>query len=129
MIDAPSVLPTAKWLTAPIGGRQLQILLLPAHAERNVGALDAALRHLVALVDVARLAIVDDGIGAAILRRQHGGIGEEIVLERLKAGCMRRKRREHHQHSGEQVRSEEFGPRRAARQPLPSPLWRKVARR
>ena len=48
-------------------GLELQVLLLAAHAERDVGALDAALRHLVALVDVARLAVVDDGIGAAVI--------------------------------------------------------------
>ena len=97
MIAAPSVLPTAIVPDLAGVGLQLQILLLAAHAERDIGALDAALRHLVALVDVARLAIVDDGIGAAVVRRQRRGIGEEIVLEWFEAGGTRNDRQRHDQ--------------------------------
>jgi len=78
-------------------GRRLgdQILLLPAHAERDVAALHAPLGDGVPLVDVALLAIVDDAVAAVVGRRQHGRIGEEVVLEgrqRLRGGWKRRGR-------------------------------------
>ncbi len=70
-------------------GLQREIPLGFAHTGRDIFGAHAPLRHLIAFVDVARLAVVHDQICAAGLRRKNAGIGEQLVLERfqrLRAG-------------------------------------------
>ena len=62
-------------------GLQQEILLHLAHTGVGVLGMHPPLRHFVAVVDIAQLAIVDNGVGACVSGRQRGRIGEEIVLE------------------------------------------------
>jgi hypothetical protein len=68
---------------SPAGVSQRLVGLPAARHQINVTVLDAALRHLVAAVDIAHLVVIDNEIGAAIAALQNPWIGEKPVLEGL----------------------------------------------
>src|SRR5690606_37650396 len=66
------------------------IFLGGARGEVHVAGMNPPLRHLVALVDVAPLAVVERPMPPAIIGCQLGWIGEQIILEWFQqVGCRR----------------------------------------